>query len=137
MLYPVVPHVTEEIYQAMYAAEKGAGSLQLTAWPAVNAALVDEQAEREGDYVIEIIGEVRREKAEKRMSLNTPINHIVIYAGDAAIANAVEAAKADIIGALKVEGCLQVVPTDGDGRQITQFPSIHVAAEYQPAPPKQ
>ncbi len=137
MLSPVVPHVTEEIYQTMYAEEKGAGSLQFTGWPVFDASVVNEQAEREGDYVVEIIGEVRREKAEKRMSLNTPVTRLVVYAGDPVIANAVEAAKADIIGALKVDGCLQIVPTDGDGRQLTQFPNIHVAAEYQPAPPKQ
>jgi valyl-tRNA synthetase len=137
MLAPVVPHVAEEIYSAMYADAKGIASLQLTTWPAFNASAVNEQAERDGDRVVEIIGEVRREKAEKRMSLNTPIKSLVIYTGDPVTANAVEAAKADIIGALKVEGCLQVVPTDGAGRQIAQFPSIHFVAEYQPAPPKQ
>jgi valyl-tRNA synthetase len=137
MLAPVVPHVAEEIYAAMYADAKGVASLQLTAWPAFNVAAVNEEAERNGDRVVEVIGEVRREKAENRMSLNTPVKSLIIYAGDSATAKAIEAAESDIIGALKVEGCLQVVPTDGDGRQLTQFPSIRFQAEYQPLPPKQ
>ncbi len=33
LLAPVVPHVTEEIYQTMYAEAKGCASLQVSPWP--------------------------------------------------------------------------------------------------------
>jgi valyl-tRNA synthetase len=132
MVSPVVPHLTEEIYQTMYAPEKGYRSLQQAPWPEFNEALVDEHAEKHGDLIVEFIGEVRREKAENRMSLNTPIKTLKAYAGDHSAAEALEEGKADIAGALKAEN-LEILPEDGRGRPLTQFPTVHFVADYQVA----
>ena len=69
LLAPVTPHLTEEIYQHMFAENKGFESLQVSPWPKFNAALVDEEAEKNGDLIIAIIGEVRHDKAEKKLPL--------------------------------------------------------------------
>jgi valyl-tRNA synthetase len=130
MLSPVVPHLTEEIYQTMYAPDKGYKSLQQAPWPAVDEAAVDEHAEKRGDVIVEFIGEVRREKAEKRMSLNTPITTLTVYAGDHSAAEALEEGKADIVGALKVDK-LVVLPEEGNGREVLQFPTVRFVADYQ------
>jgi valyl-tRNA synthetase len=130
MLSPVVPHLTEEIYQTMYALDKGNQSLQQAPWPQVNEAWVDEHAEKRGDVIVEFIGEVRREKAEKRMSLNTPITNLTVYAGDHSAAEALEEGKADIVGALKVN-TLVVLPEEGNGRELPLFPTVRFVAEYQ------
>ena len=60
LLAPVTPHLTEEIYQHMFKENKGFESLQISQWPKFNAALVDEEAEKNGDLLIAIIGEVRQ-----------------------------------------------------------------------------
>ncbi len=133
LLEPVVPHLTEEIYQNMYAEAKGFKSLQVSPWPQFNEAMVDEHAEKRGDVIVELIGEVRREKAEKRMSLNAPIKKLTVFAGDHSAAEAIEDAKGDVAGALKVES-LVVLPEEGAGREVVQFPTISFVSEFQTAP---
>ena len=66
---PVTPHITEEIYQYMYKDGKGYQSIQVSAWPKYNAASIDEAAEKDGDLVIAVMSEIRRDKAEKKLSL--------------------------------------------------------------------
>jgi valyl-tRNA synthetase len=131
LLSPVTPHLTEEIYQTMYADTKGFGSLQLSCWPQFNEAAVDERAEKRGDIIVELIGEVRREKAEKRLPLNTPIKTLTVYAGDQSAAEAIVEGESDITGALKAEKII-VLAEEGDGKEVAQYPTIHFQAEFQP-----
>ena len=93
LLAPVAPHLTEEIYQHMFAENKGFESLQVSPWPKFNAALVDEEAEKNGDLIIAIIGEVRHDKAEKKLPLNAPIKNLIIYAGNEENAKVIISAK--------------------------------------------
>jgi valyl-tRNA synthetase len=130
LLAPVVPHLTEEIYQTMYIDNKGIKSLQVSQWPQFVVSLVDEHAEKRGDLIVELIGEVRREKAEKRMSLNTPIKTLTVYAGDHSAANAIEDGKIDVVGACKVEN-LVVSPEVGSGRALVQFSNVNFVADYE------
>jgi valyl-tRNA synthetase len=130
LLAPVTPHLTEEIYQTMYADSKDYKSLQVSPWPEFNAASVDERAEKRGDLIVALIGEVRREKAEKHMPLNTPLKKLTVYAGDYSAAEAIEDGKADIVGACKVER-LVVLPEEGNGRDVVQFPTARFVAEYE------
>jgi len=132
LLAPAIPHVTEEIYQYMYADVEGKNSLHISSWPQPDESKVDEAAEKQGDIVVALISEVRREKAEKRMPLNTPIATLTVYAGEKSAAEAINAASVDINGACKVQK-LTVQPSAGEGRALAGFPSIHFAAEYQPA----
>jgi valyl-tRNA synthetase len=129
MLSPVVPHLTEEIYQAMYADAKGFKSLTESPWPKFNPAIVDGLAEKHGDLIIELIGEVRREKAEKHLPLNTPIKKLIVYARDQSGAEALLEGESDIIGACKVENLL-ILPEEGTGREVVQFPGVQFVAEH-------
>jgi len=129
LLAPIVPHVTEEIYQALYADSKGYKSLQVSPWPECRQAWVDENAEKRGTLVVELISEVRREKAEKRLSLNTPVKQLIVYAGDNSAAEAIEEAKTDVMGALRIDN-LTVLPASGNGRSLTQFSNVSFIAEY-------
>jgi valyl-tRNA synthetase len=129
MLSPVVPHLTEEIYQAIYADAKGFASLQQSPWPAYNVAMVDEHVEKRGDLIIELIGEVRREKAEKHLPLNNPVKKLTVYAKDHSGAEAIEEGRSDIMGACKIE-TLVVLPEEGTGREVVQFPGVYFVAEY-------
>ena len=93
--------------------------------------MVNEQAEKEGNIVLGLISEVRREKAEKRLSLNTPVKALTVYAGDQSVAEAINSELIDICGACKVEN-LKVLSSEGEGRALAQFPTVHFLAEYQP-----
>jgi valyl-tRNA synthetase len=129
LLSPITPHLTEEIYQAMYADCKGCKSLQLSPWPEFEQALVDEEAERCGDLIIAVIAEVRREKAEKHMPLNTQVKKLTVYAEDRETAEIIREGEGDITGTCKVTS-LEVLAEKGSGREIVQHPEVHFVAEY-------
>ena len=130
LLSPVTPHLTEEIYQAMYADSKGYKSLQLSPWPEFNQALADDQAEEHGDLIIAVIGEVRREKAEKRLPLNTQIKKLTVYAGNSKAAEIIKEGNVDIAGTCKVSN-LEVLAEKGSGRALSEYPEVTFTAEYE------
>ncbi len=70
-LAPITPHLTEEIYQNMYAEDKGFKSLQITSWPKMDSALVDKAAEEEGDRVMALIEDVE-EKSRQKVAAEHP-----------------------------------------------------------------
>jgi len=129
LLAPIVPHVTEEIYQSIYAADMGYKSLQITPWPIYNPSFIDEQAEKNGDMLIALISEVRREKAEKRLPLNTPIRTLTLYTDDEATARILRLSASDITGACKAEHLL-ITSNAAEAKPVAQFPNVAYAAEY-------
>jgi valyl-tRNA synthetase len=129
LLSPVTPHLTEELYQAMYSDNKGCRSLQLSPWPEFTQALADDEAEERGDLIIAVIGEVRREKAEKHLPLNTQIKKLTVYAGDGKTAETIKKGDVDIVGTCKVTH-LAVLAEKGSGRELAQYPDVHFVAEY-------
>jgi valyl-tRNA synthetase len=129
LLAPVTPHLTEEIYQHMFAENKGFESLQVSPWPKFNAALVDEEAEKNGDLLIAIIGEVRHEKAEKKLPLNAPVKNLVVYAGSGENAKVICSASGDIAGTLKVTNIEVLAEKRSEGRQVGTY-DVYIKTEY-------
>lgn len=123
----IVPHVTEEIFQSMYAEGKHFKSVHRSPWPTTNRKLIDEEVEKCGDIIMTIIIEIRREKAERRLPLNTKIKKLTIYAGEKTNAKMITEGQKDIAGTCKVEN-IQILPTKGEGREIKPY-SINFVAE--------
>ncbi len=78
LMAPIMPHITEAVYQLYFAAKDGKESIHLSAWPEYDATMVDESAEDIGEKAIAIIATVRRQKAEKDLSLNAPVKELII-----------------------------------------------------------
>lgn len=78
MLAPIMPHITEELYQLHYAKKEGKSSVHLSEWP--NIEIIDEEAERIGGVAVEAIEHVRRAKSERKVSLKTPVKQMFIKA---------------------------------------------------------
>ena len=129
LLAPVTPHITEEIYQTMYADDKGYKSLHVSLWPAPDERRIDEEAEEHGDLIAALITEVRREKAERRMSLNTQIKKLTIYAGGKDTAEIIMEGRQDISGTCKVAN-IEIAPEKGEGREIKPYDNVSFIAEY-------
>ena len=129
LLAPVTPHVTEEIYQHMFKADKGFESLQVSPWPKFNPNLVSEEAERNGDLIVAIISEVRHEKAEKKQALNAPMKNLAVYAGTEETAKIVCSAKRDIAGTLKTANFEVLAEKPSGCRQVTPF-EVYIKTEY-------
>jgi valyl-tRNA synthetase len=125
----VTPHLTEEIYQFMFSEGKGFQSIQISPWPKVNPALIDETAEKDGDLITAIMSEVRRDKAEKKMPLNAPIKNLTIYAGDETNAVSIQQACVDIAATLKIEKIKVLIQKQPEGRQVGQY-QVYIKPEY-------
>jgi valyl-tRNA synthetase len=130
LLAPITPHITEEIYQNMYSEDKGLKSLQITPWPKVNSALVDDKIEEEGDKVMALIEDVRRKKAAQKLPLNIPVLSLEVYAGNETSADLIISCKEDIVGTLKVVGDFSVIPKAGQGQEVPQFPGVIAVAIF-------
>ena len=61
MLHPIVPFITEEIYQTLPHKEE---SITISSWPTVEEAFNDEEAINSLNIVMEIISAVRNERAK-------------------------------------------------------------------------
>jgi valyl-tRNA synthetase len=70
---PYLPFVTEEIFHALYAMDEDAGSIHLAPWPLADAAWSDDEAERTGALILEVLAQVRRYKAQSGLSVGAPL----------------------------------------------------------------
>jgi valyl-tRNA synthetase len=80
--------------------------------------------------IIALIGEVRREKAEKRLPLNTQVKRVTVYAGDAKTAEIIKEGSVDIVGTCKVTN-LEVLSEKGSGKELAEYPEVKFVTEYE------
>ncbi len=78
MMAPIMPFITEEIYQLFFKDNQNTKSIHLSLWPKYDKNLVDEQAEKIGDKGIEIISLVRKYKSENQLSLKEELKELVL-----------------------------------------------------------
>jgi len=123
IMAPVTPHLTEEIYRTMYDPDS---SINVSAWPKYDESLVDEEAERIGDMVIETISSARTEKNRKGVSLNKPVKVLTIYAGEHA--SDLKVGAQDIMDTLKVES-LEILAGVGGEVKVEAYESISFSME--------
>jgi valyl-tRNA synthetase len=128
LLAPITPHLTEEIFQTMYAAEKEMISIHVTSWPTADGKHLDEEAEGIGDMITAVIAEVRREKAEKHLPLNTQIRKLTVYAGEEKKAGMIRKGQKDIAGTCKAAS-VEILPEKGTGREVPAL-DISLVTEY-------
>ncbi len=123
LMAPVIPHITEEIYRTMYDPDS---SINVSEWTKYDESLVDEEAERIGDMVIETISSARTEKNRKGVSLNKPVKKLTIYAGEHA--DDLKRGAQDILDTLKVES-LEVLAGEGGEAKVESYESIGFTME--------
>lgn len=94
LLAPLLPYVTEAIYQGLYAANEGKTSIHIATWPIAEPALEWEEAIILGDTLVEIATVVRRYKSERNLPLGSEISRLQLGAVDTAL----QAASVDLQG---------------------------------------
>ncbi len=123
LMAPVIPHLTEEIYRTMYDPDS---SITVSEWPRYDESLVDEEAERIGDMVIETISSVRNEKNKRGVSLNKPVTKLTIYAGENA--DDLKLGEQDIVDTLKVES-IEILAGEGGDSKVEAYEYIGFTME--------
>lgn len=119
---PFLPHVTEEIYQHLFAERDGAISIHLARWPEVDVRFDNADAEAFGEMLVEIATAVRRYKSERGLSLGAEIGSLYIAPHDAALIGQCRAAIPDLISVARAR-CIDVVEAfDGDSLLLLDGP---------------
>lgn len=77
LIAPIMPYVTESVYQSYFAGKEKSRSIHLSHWPEVIESFVDEESEKSGDLIVEIIGAVRKFKSEQKVSLKKPVKLVI------------------------------------------------------------
>ena len=94
---PLLPHVTERIYQGLFTADEGVESIHNSAWPQVDARWVDAAAVITGTHLIDVATTVRRYKSDNNLSLSTELAGLYLTVDDAEMAASLIAATTDLI----------------------------------------
>jgi valyl-tRNA synthetase len=101
---PVLPHVTEEIYQQLYKASSAPAdsaaaafrSIHTSDWPVANPNLLDEEAEAAGAALLAITSGARRFKSARKLGLGANLASLAIVVENQAVRQALEQSHADI-----------------------------------------
>lgn len=80
MYAPYIPHVTEAIYGLVYQKRVGFVSLHQTRFSRVQSEYVFEKSAAQIEVIIALVGQVRRLKTERALSLKVPLQQLTIYA---------------------------------------------------------
>ncbi len=78
MIAPIMPFVTEKIYLLFFKAFEGEESIHLSSWPEFDKTMIDEEAEKAGDMVVNIISRIRKFKSDNKKSLKEDIKKLRI-----------------------------------------------------------
>lgn len=75
---PILPHITEAIYQLYFKKHEKTASIHHSSWPAYDEKQIDKTAEEAGDLLVEIITAVRKIKSDKTVSLGKDVAKVLI-----------------------------------------------------------
>lgn len=75
---PVLSHITEELWQDLYAEGDEFQSIHRTAWPEPLGIEADHEA---GETAMAVVGALRRYKSERQLPLNKELSHVAVYGG--------------------------------------------------------
>lgn len=100
LLAPLMPYVTEAIYQGLW--ETGE-SIHRGAWPRPDAALLDETAESHGELLLEIAGAVRRYKSEEGLSLSSELLRLHLFSADDALLLSLREGESDLASVTRTQ----------------------------------
>ena len=92
---PFLPHVTEQIYQALYATSDHP-SIHTSAWPVADPRLEDNTAEAAGRVLVAVATAVRRYKSEHNMPLGGELQRIEVSTDDVGMVDVLCRAEADL-----------------------------------------
>jgi len=78
ILAPICPHITEEIYQALF---KGTSkTIHAVQWPSVDELPTDAEAKSKGRIVMEVVSVIRSGKAKAGIPLSATVENVTITA---------------------------------------------------------
>jgi len=119
LMAPFTPHFTEEVnyYLGNNQDLEEIKSIHQEKWPEVIEELCDEEADEIGKLGSEVISQLRRFKASRKMPLNTPIKSATLYSSSPTVYSQLMGLQEDIQGTMRIEN-LSVTQGKPDVREI-------------------
>jgi valyl-tRNA synthetase len=130
LLHPIMPFITEEIWQAIYEGRAPEKSIALAAYPHANERQIDLAAETEMAILQDLIVSVRNVRAELKVETKTRVP-IEIYAPDSAMRRLIEQNRGAVERLANVEGITFVdgsLAKKAGSRSTARF-DVHVIFE--------
>ncbi len=78
LLAPIMPYVTEGVYQQYFSKKEKCDSIHISKWPESDVKLIDEDVEKVGDLMVDVVAAVRKMKSDAKVSLKTEIEVLSI-----------------------------------------------------------
>lgn len=93
---PILPYVTEEVYQGLFREREGVASIHRSTWPAADESLLDPAAETAGDALVAIATAVRRYKSDHALSLGAELRCVGVRSTAPELQRSLSGAEDDI-----------------------------------------
>ncbi|MDO8656290.1 MAG: class I tRNA ligase family protein, partial [Nanoarchaeota archaeon] len=100
---PIMPHITEEIYQLYFAGKEKTKSIHISSWPTFEKKAVNGDAELAGDMGVDIINTVRKYKSENKWSMKEEIAEIILINEEKDFQNIILSIEGDLKAVLNVK----------------------------------
>ena len=123
---PILPFITETLYQALFVPNESPGSIHNSQWPIVNESLLNATADIHGETLIEIATAVRRFKSESNISLGSELERLQLATIDVSVAKMLQEARADIMSVTRARHLAVKENLDADMEEVKAEGNIKV-----------
>lgn len=102
MMAPIMPHITEEVYQLYFAQKEKCESVHVSSWPKYDPKMINEKAELVGDMGVDIIGTVRKYRSSQQMSMKEQLAEVVLVSEEKGFVEMIKSIEADLKATMQV-----------------------------------
>ncbi len=103
LIAPVMPHITEEIYQHYFTGREKTKSIHISAWPKFENKWVNKEAEMVGDLGVDIIDTIRKYKSLQQWSMKEEIAEIVLVSEEKDFRGIIQSIEGDLKAVLNTK----------------------------------
>jgi valyl-tRNA synthetase len=103
LMAPIMPHITEEIYQLYFAEKENQTSIHQAKWPQHQEEMIDNKIELAGDLGVDIINTVRKFKSENQLSMKEELVQLVLINKEDGFSEMIKSIEDDLKAVLKVK----------------------------------
>ncbi|MFH1403704.1 MAG: valine--tRNA ligase [Candidatus Altiarchaeota archaeon] len=111
MMAPIMPHITEEIYQTFFREREKTVSIHNSTWPVEFTDCIDEDAGKAGDLLVEALARIRKLKSDSQISLAKEVEKAVVKGTKEQLV-ALKSMEADLKGTGKII-CIEYCESEG------------------------
>lgn len=93
LLAPIVPFISEYIYQSLLRDTKGVESVHMLEWPTVDPSLIDSDLEKKMEIIRELHSVAASARMKAGLKLRQPVKRLIVYTDHADVIKAVDTLK--------------------------------------------